>query len=150
MAEPWTPSLEMVADHIPTRTRPIEPPGETRYLNTFTSETTPTDVQAQRHIEDAVVTVLAAVGGVVPDTPTFLSILAREAAALRAAADIEIAYPDRDADMSVTVYEQLNELANAKLERLRQAINDQGHGTSGSLLPIWSMPEPPWWGDYPL
>ncbi|MDX3100449.1 hypothetical protein [Nonomuraea angiospora] len=149
MAEPWTPSLEMVADHIPTRTRPIEPPGETRYLNTFTSETTPTDVQAQRRIEDAVVTVLAAVGGVVPAAPMFLSILAREAAALRAAADIEIAYPDRDAD--VAVYEQLNELANAKLERLVQAINDQGHGTSGSsLLPVWSMPEPPWWGDYLL
>ncbi|MFB9631369.1 hypothetical protein [Nonomuraea helvata] len=149
MAEPWTPSLEMVADHIPTRTRPIEPPGETRYLNTFTSETTPTDVQAQRHIEDAVVTVLGAVGGVVPAAPMFLSILAREAAALRAAADIEIAYPDRDAD--VAVYEQLNELANAKLERLVQAINDQGHGTSGSsLLPVWSMPEPPWWGDYLL
>ncbi|GAA3251658.1 hypothetical protein GCM10020216_085340 [Nonomuraea helvata] len=149
VAEPWTPSLEMVADHIPTRTRPIEPPGETRYLNTFTSETTPTDVQAQRHIEDAVVTVLGAVGGVVPAAPMFLSILAREAAALRAAADIEIAYPDRDAD--VAVYEQLNELANAKLERLVQAINDQGHGTSGSsLLPVWSMPEPPWWGDYLL
>lgn len=148
MAEPWQPLLEQVADHIPTRTRPSDPPGTDTLLGTFTSITTPTDEQATRQIKYACTEVLGAVGGTIPATPTFLYGLASEAAALRAAADIELAYPDRQADVSV--YELLNQRAKDALQRLIDAINDQGSGPEGSLLPQWAMPEPVWYGDYPL
>ncbi|MFI7125991.1 hypothetical protein ACIBQ1_09875 [Nonomuraea sp. NPDC050153] len=148
MAEPWTPSLEQVADHIPTRTRDPNSPGDTSLLGTFTGVTEPTDEQARRHIAAAVAEVLAAVGGTVPATPTFLGHLASEAAALRAAADIELAYPNRNADADR--FAQLDQRAKDALQRLIDAINDQGSGPEGSLLPVWSMPEPVWYGDYPL
>lgn len=149
MADPsWTPSLEQVADHIPTRTRDATAPGTDTLLNTFNGQTTPTDEQASRQITRAVAEVFAAVGGIVPATPTYLPSLASEAAALRAAADIELAYPDRQADVSV--YEQLDQRAKDALQRLIDAINDQGSGPEGSLLPQWAFPQPVWYGDYPL
>ena len=149
MAEPWQPTLEQVADHIPTRTRSTAAaPGDDTLLGTFNASTTPTDEQAARKILAAVAEVLAAVGGTIPATPSYLASLASEAAALRAAADIELAYPDRQADVSV--FEQLDQRAKDALQRLIDAINDQGSGPEGSLLPVWAMPEPVWYGDYPL
>jgi hypothetical protein len=150
VADPsWAPSLEQVADHIPTRTRSTAAaPGDDSLLNTFNAQTTPTDEQARRHIAGAVAEVLGAVGGNIPAIPSFLAGLASEAAALRAAASIELAYPNRDAD--VQVYEQLDRRATAALQRLIDAINDQGSGPEGSLMPVWAMPDPVWYGDYPL
>jgi hypothetical protein len=149
VADPsWAPSLEQVADHIPTRTRDAAVPGDTRLPGTFSSVTEPTDEQARRHIASAVVEVLAAVGGVVPTLPLFLGDLASAAAALRAAASIELAYPNRDADVSV--FTQLDQRATAALARLVEAVSDQGAGPEGGLLPQYSFPEPAWWGDYPL
>lgn len=148
MAETWQPTLEQVADHIPTRTRDATTPSVDTLLGTFNASTTPTDEQATRKILAAVAEVLAAVGGTIPATPSYLASLASEAAALRAAADIELAYPDRQADVSV--FEQLDQRAKDALQRLIDAINDQGSGPEGSLLPVWAMPEPVWYGDYPL
>lgn len=151
MAELWAPSLEQVADHIPTRTRPVSPPGATEYLNTFTAQTTPTDEQAGRRIAAAVVEVQGAVASIaatIPTTPDWLPKLASEAAALRAAAMIELAYPDRDAD--VEVYTQLDQRATAALQRLLDALANTDTGTEGSLLPQYEFPDPVWWGDYPL
>ncbi len=149
MADPsWTPSLEQVADHIPTRTRDAATPGDTALLGTFSSVTEPTDEQARRHIAAAVAEVLAAVGGSVPATPTFLYELASEAAALRAAADIELAYPNRNAD--VDRFPQLDQRAKDALQRLVDAVNDAGSGPEGVLLPVYAFPDPPWHGDYPL
>jgi hypothetical protein len=147
VAESWTPTLEQVADHIPTRTRDAANPGDTSLLGTFTSVTEPTDEQARRHIAAAVVEVLGAVGGTIPDMPVFLAKLASEAAALRAAADIELAYPVRDAD--VNVFTQLDQRAKDTLQRLIDAVSDQGSGPD-ALLPQYSFPEPVWYGDYPL
>lgn len=148
MAETWQPTLEQVADHIPTRTRDSTTPGSDALLGTFNASTTPTDEQAARKILAAVAEVLAAVGGTIPATPTYLASLASEAAALRAAADIELAYPDRDAD--VQVFAQLDQRAKDALQRLIDAVNDQGSGPEGSLLPQWAFPEPVWYGDEPL
>ncbi|MCK2219700.1 hypothetical protein MF672_038780 [Actinomadura sp. ATCC 31491] len=148
MAELWTPTLEQVADHIPTRTRNAASPGDTALSGTFSAQTEPTDEQARRHIAAAVAEVLGAVGGAVPTAPTFLYHLASEAAALRAAADIELAYPNRNADADR--FPQLDQRAKDALDRLKQAMDDQGSGTEGSLLPQWAFPEPAWYGDYPL
>lgn len=148
MAEPWAPLLEQVADHIPTRTRDATAPSDDTLLGTFNASTTPTGEQANRLINAAVAEVLAAIGGTLPATPVFLTGFATEVAALRAAALIELAYPDRQADVSV--YEQLNARADAALQRLVDAVNDAGSGPEGSLLPQWAMPDPPWWGDHHL
>lgn len=149
MAEPWTPSLEQVADHIPTRTRDASQPGDTSLLGTFTSVTEPTDEQAGRHIAAAVAEVLGAVGGTIPVTPVFLYELASEAAALRAAADIELAYPNRNAD--IDRFPQLDQRAKDALQRLIDAVNDAGSGPEGGLLPIWAFPDPVrYGGDYHL
>ncbi|MEV4287355.1 hypothetical protein AB0K40_17765 [Nonomuraea bangladeshensis] len=148
MAEPWTPSLEQVADHVPTRTRNAAEPGDTRLTGTFSAQTEPTDEQARRHIAAAVAEVLGAVGGSVPAAPAFLGHLASEAASLRAAADIELAYPNRNADADR--FAQLDQRAKDALQRLLDAVNDQGGGPEGGLLPVWSMPVPVWYGDYPL
>lgn len=147
MAEPWTPRLEQVADHIPTRTRDAAAAGDTALLGTFTSATEPTDEQARRHIAAAVVEVLGAVGGIVPATPTFLHHLASEAAALRAAADIELAFPNRNADADR--FAQLDQRAKDALQRLLDAIGDQGSGPD-VLMPQWAFPDPVWYGDEPL
>lgn len=148
MAESWQPTLEQVADHIPTRTRDAANPGSDTLLGTFNASTTPTDEQATRQIVAAVAEVLAAVGGTVPATPAHLETLASEAAALRAAADIELAYPDRNAD--VNVFQQLDQRAKDALQRLIDAVNDAGSGPEGALLPVYSFPDPVWYGDYPL
>jgi len=147
VAVSWAPTLEQVADHIPTRTRSAATPGSDTLLGTFNASTTPTDEQASRHIRYACAEVLAAIGAL-SASPAHLTELATEAAALRAAADIELAYPRRQADVSV--YEQLNARATAALQRLVDAVNDAGSGPEGSLLPQWSMPLPSWPGDYPL
>lgn len=147
MAEPWTPSLEQVADHIPTRTRDASAPGDTRLTGTFSAQTEPTDEQTRRHIAAAVSEVLGAVGGTVPVTPAFLHHLAGEAAALRAAADIELAFPNRNADSDR--FAQLDQRAKDALQRLLDAIGDQGSGPD-VLLPQWAFPDAPWYGDEPL
>ncbi|WP_188188049.1 hypothetical protein [Nonomuraea sp. SYSU D8015] len=148
MAESWAPLLEQVADHIPTRTRSADTPSDDTLLGTFNASTTPTGEQAMRHINRAVREVLAAIGGTLPATPAFLTGMATDTAALLAAASIELAYPDRQADVSV--YEHLRQQANDALQRLINAVNDAGSGTDGSLLPVWAMPDPTWPGDYPL
>ena len=148
MAEPWMPSLEQVADHIPTRTRDATVPGDTTLRGTFTSTTEPTDEQARRHITSACAEVMGAVGGTIPAAPAFLFELASEAAALRAAADIELGFPNRNADSDR--WSQLDQRAKDVLQRLIDAVNDQGSGPEGGLLPQYAFPEPVWYGDYPL
>lgn len=138
--EPWAPTLEEVAGHIPTRTRDASTPGSDAFRNTFTDTTTPTETQAQRITDAATATVAGAVGNVT----TLLEPLARDAAGWRAAADIELAYPQREAD--VTVYTQLDSRAKDALARLLTAAEDQGGGPD-ALLPVWSFPEPVWYGD---
>ncbi|WP_326829684.1 hypothetical protein OIE13_05980 [Streptosporangium sp. NBC_01810] len=164
MSVPWVPSLEQVAGHIPARTRATTHPGANNEdalpKGTFTAETQPTDEVAGRFIAAAVAQVAGRVG-TVPSTPTYLVGLATAAAALRAAADIELAYgSDRDADrdankdavrdIDTQIYERLDARAGKALADLVDAIGQGGGGPSGQLLPQWSMPEPPAWGDTDL
>jgi membrane peptidoglycan carboxypeptidase len=148
VAEPWEPTLEQVATRVPTRTRDASVPGEDQMLVTFNAETTPTEEQARRFIAAAVVEVLSAVAGTIPTSPQHVAGMATDAAAWRAAADIELAYPLRDGDLAV--YTQLDARAQAAFERLVAAVDDAGSGPEGSLLPVYAFPEPGWPGDYPI
>ncbi|MEU9888008.1 hypothetical protein [Sphaerisporangium sp. NPDC051011] len=147
VTEPWTPTLEQVADHIPTRTRDSTQPGDETLLGTFTAETTPTDEQANRIIRRAVTEVLSSVGGVVPASPAYLYEMASAAAALRAAADIELTYPARQSDPNL--YERLDQRAKDALDALKDAINAPGAGPE-ARFPQYSFPTPTWPGDYPV
>lgn len=140
----WAPTLAQVADYIPTRTLDATAPGSAVYLGTFTPDTTPTEVQAGRLIDQAVATVSAAAGTV--DASLYL--LATTVAALRAAASIERAYPVRDADINTA--DQLDKRADAELARLLAANGAAGATEPGVVMPLWSFPDPPAWADINL
>lgn len=145
MAETWAPTLDDVAKHIPTRTRD-RTPGSVTLLGTFTANTTPNAGQAQSAIDDAVAAILAVVGPL-PTTGSQVAqiqVAARVAAEWRAAADIEVAYPNREADMRV--YDQLNARAGDALDSLKLAMQEAGSGLV-DVLPDWSFPKAAPWGD---
>lgn len=136
----WAPTLEDVAACVPTRTANVTLPGTDDYLNTFTADTRPTDVQAILVIGKAVADVLGAVSSVT----VRLEPLAKNAAMWRAAADIELAYPDRNADANY--YAQLDERARYEWALFIGAAEEEGSSNSAGV-PQWSMPPPVWWGD---
>jgi len=143
MAEAWAPTLDDVARHIPTRTRDTKTPGSAALLGTFTASTTPTADQAQAHIDAAVLGILSQTG-TLDITDAGLLAQARVAAEWRSAADIEIAYPNRDAD--VAVYSQLDARAKYELAMLLRRLQAQGEGEPASV-PYWSAPDPPPYAD---
>ena len=138
----WAPSLTDVARHIPTRTRDFATPGSDRLLGTFSERTTPTAEQAQSDLDAAVRAVTAEVGDI-PATDA-AEAAARDAAEWRAAADIELAYPNRDA--TVAVARDLDARAKYALDRLKAILAAAGAGTVDQV-PIWAFPDPPVWGD---
>jgi hypothetical protein len=74
---------------------------------------------------------------------------ARSAAAWRAAADIELAYPDRDADLRI--YVLLDQRAKDALAQLVIRIKLGGESIvaddAGVGEPVWSALDPPRWAD---
>jgi len=144
----WTPTLADVADHIPTRTRPTaEWAGSDAMLGTFTAATTPTDEQAARLIRRATAWVEGVIGAPVAAT---VRQLASAAAALRAAYWVELAYPERDAD--VAVYDRLREEAAAALlsataqNAAAGAVAPTPPGVPDDLV-SFSFPDAPRWAD---
>lgn len=121
----------------------MKTPGSDQLLGTFTASTTPTDSQAQAVI-DQVVAVLTADAGSIPANLPGVQVAARTAAEWRAAADIEVAYPVRDAD--VQVYAQLDARANAAYATLFRVLAEAGAGLV-DVEPSWGFPPSPPWGD---
>lgn len=141
MTEPWAPSLTEVGSRCPTKTRDqTGEPGVDDMLGTFNDKTVPTGDMAQPLVNGAIAVVADAVGAI----GAALYDLAMDAAAWRAAADIELAYPQRDGD--IKIYEQLDRRAKLALDRLIAAADDSGAGTDATL-PQWSFPAPVSWGD---
>jgi hypothetical protein len=138
----WAPSLTDVARHIPTRTRDFATPGSDRLLGTFSERTTPTAEQAQSDLDAAVRAITAEVGEI-PATEAAQA-AARDAAEWRAAADIELAYPNRDA--TVAVARDLDTRAKFALDRLKAVLATEGAGLVEDM-PMWAFPDPPAWGD---
>ena len=147
----WAPSLAEVARHIPTRTRDFKTPGSDALLGTFSERTTPTAEQAQADVDAAVRALLAECGPLPttgdPDAIAAVEAAARDAAEWRAAADIELAYPVRDAD--VLVARDLDSRAKAALDRLKIVLSEAGAGFVEDF-PLWQFPDPCPWGDDPL
>jgi hypothetical protein len=142
----WSPTLTQVADYVPARTRPGTPgAGDDTLTGTFTASTRPTGEQVTRLAAAAAAHVSGTVGTV---DPTLYS-LATAAAAQRAAAYVEYAYPERSADLDTG--DKLLALADATLTRLQAAnVAITGVPIGAVLLPVWSMPAPTTYGDLSL
>lgn len=142
------PTLEQVADYIQDRTLAVSSPGTETYLGTFTADTTPTDLQAGRLIGEAVSHVQTRLGHLIDTT---LASQATSIAAVRAAALIELAYPQRAGDLST--YDRLIAMSDAALLAL-QDLNTSlvGAATSSAqtLLPQFAFPAPVLYGDQVL
>jgi hypothetical protein len=143
MAEAWAPALDDVARHIPTRTRDTKTPGSDALLGTFTASTTPDNAAAQAVIDGAVQFILSETGPL-DETEAGLLTAARAAAEWRAAADIELAYPNRDAD--VAVYAELDQRAKDSMAQLVHLLEALGEGFV-EQVPFWSAPNPPVYAD---
>jgi len=89
------------------------------------------------------------VGTLPPSPPASdqIAVQARTAAAFRAAADIELAYPNRDADIRTAVV--LDTRAKDALASLLQAMAIAGAGAI-EPFPVWAAPDPPLWADIDL
>lgn len=140
MAVSWAPTLEEVGGCIPSKTVNVALPGNEDPIGTFTTDTRPTAVQAQVKIDAAVTDVIAAASSV----PTALEGVAKNAAMWRAAADIWLSYPDRDADITAA-YAALDARARYEWDRFTSAAGDQNASTS-AMVPYWNFEESPEWG----
>jgi hypothetical protein len=142
----WAPFLSDVADHIPYLTVDVVTPGSATYYMTFNGNTHPADDSAMRHVDQAVVSVAAAVGTV----NAALSEQAKLVASLRAAASILRAYPrDPNDPNDRALAQDLDRRADAELGRLIDANTAAGEATvpPSGLLPIYSFPVAVSWGD---
>jgi hypothetical protein len=137
----WSPFLSDVADHVPFLTIDLTQPGAQVFLGTFTGYTSPTDEQAQRHIDDAVSIVGAGFGTLTGSLPR----MARSVAAMWAAATLCRAFArDRDdRDMADAIQRQ----ALAALVVLKGAVDNAG-GDTLSAAPVLIAPDPVAWGDW--
>jgi hypothetical protein len=128
----WSPFLSAVGDYIPSKTRDITP-GSDVIFGTFNGLTHPDDGQVQRMLDNAVTGILSRITSVAPS----MWDQAGAVAALRAAADIELAWPDRSSDL--TLYTALSARYEAEFCKLDDL--------SSAALPSWSMPDAPNWKD---
>lgn len=149
MAEAWAPGLADVAKHVPRRTRDSKSPGSDRLLMTFNANTTPTDADVQQLIDDAVSSMVAQVG----DLPALATEAPEIADAARVfiewsvSADIEVSYPNRDADLLTS--DRLRARAQAQWTVLMAALAAAAGGgpAVADVIPSWGFPDPPPWGD---
>lgn len=136
----WSPDLRRVGSHIPSRTRD-QTTGEP--VGTFTDDTYPTGDQVEQIITSAVAAVAGQVGRpVVPAAHP----LCETAAALWAAYWVELAWPDRDGNVSV--FARLRDDAVMLTEQAKSVNVGAGGGTDGTpdddgvpdQLPLYSFP----------
>jgi hypothetical protein len=140
----WTPSLERVAAYVPRRTLVGSVDGYGTTRRTFDTTTTPQAGDVTALIEDAVAWVLDRTGAL----HITLYDSGRGLAARRAAAFVELGYPDNRDDIGVA--EQLLrslEIDLAALADANTALTGDDPATPGvddvAVLPYWSFPATP-------
>lgn len=137
---PWSPFLSDVADHVPFLTIDQRTPGSQLYLGTFTGWTSPTDEQAQRHIDRAASIVGAGFGTLTGTLPG----MARTVTAIWAAASLARAFARDQTGRDIAA--ALTAQATAELKVLQQAV-DGASETTLDARPVLIAPPPVPWGD---
>lgn len=140
----WSPFLSDVGDHVPWLTVDTTTPGGQFYLGTFTGDTTPTDEQAQRHVDEATALMRPAI----PNISSGLYPAARAVAALRAAASLARAFARRPEDLNTA--DRLDARADSAWKVLIDAAESEGTQAGAPGVPHWSFPVPVTWGDTDL
>lgn len=148
----WRPTLSRVASYVPSRPLVPAADGSNRDLMTFDATTRPTGAQVDQLIDDAVNWVTDRCGTLA----TALYESATACAAIRAAGFVELGYPERNDPMKSTANttsDRLLKQADLMLESLA-ARNEALTGADGdtpdpavALMPRWSFPPAPAWGD---
>jgi hypothetical protein len=136
----WSPFLSDVADHAPFLTVDTRTPGSQTWLGTFTGWTSPTDEQAQRHIDQATALVGAGFGTLSGTLPK----MARAVAAMFAAASLIRAFARGADDLALAA--ALLAQAQTALTTLKEAADNAGADTL-SARPVLYAPTPVPWGD---
>lgn len=146
----WAPTLEQVGARIPTRTRPIGGVTDT-LLGTFDDTTYPTGQQVTLMIAQECAAAAACAGlPVVAEAHAIVNLLAT----LRVCYAVELAYPERDADVSV--YDQFRQQAEALCKSAAMVNAAAGGGTTDPgagdtdgppIFPAWSFPDAPPYAD---
>jgi hypothetical protein len=136
----WSPFLSDVADHVPFLTISQSVPGSQVYLGTFTGDTSPTDEQAQRHVDQAVAIVGAGFSTLTGQLPR----MARAVAASWAAATLALAFARDQTGRDIAA--ALRAQAAAELKVLQGAVENSGESTL-SAVPVLNAPSPVPWGD---
>jgi hypothetical protein len=136
----WSPFLSDVADHVPFLTISQSAPGSQVYLGTFTGDTSPTDEQAQRHVDQAVAIVGAGFSTLTGQLPR----MARAVAAVWAAATLALAFARDQTGRDIAA--ALRATAAADLKVLQGAVENSGESTLNAL-PVLNAPPPVPWGD---
>lgn len=141
----WAPTVSDVAMCIPYRTVNVNLPGESKPTGTFSVDTIPNATQ----VGDTIAFACESVMHSVKTLHTQVQDIAKCAAMWRAAADIELAYSERDADVNET-YVRLNERAELELATLIRTnaiwLNTEP-GDPLLTVPYWSFPDPTTHGD---
>lgn len=141
----WTPGLPDIGAYVTSRTLDNSTPGDATPTGTFSQDTYPTDGQVAGLTPGGVEWVTAVTG---PIDGT-LTDLAKATAALRVAGLVELSFPLRDAD--VTNAQNLLDAATAQRADLASAniaITGVDPHEAAQLMPQWSQPSSPYWGDY--
>jgi hypothetical protein len=147
--EPWAPTLADIGRHIPTRTRDTRTPGSDQMLGTFTPYTTPDDTQAQKCADAAVQWVLSQTGPL-PAGDENTEQQARTCAEWYAAASIELAYPNRDADLRLYALldQRAKDAMTTLITRIKLGGQSIGDASEGAGEPAWESLGPPRWADH--
>lgn len=141
----WRPELWHVAAYVPRRTIVGAVDGFGVSRKTFDDTTTPSNAEVANLITDACNWVAVAAGTI----DASLTEAARGAASRYAAGLVELTYPDNGddlntADILLKQAEQMRrDLAAANIAI---TVDDPATDTD-NLLPVWSFPSPPGWGD---
>lgn len=139
----WSPFLSEVADFVPWLTVSTITPGDQTYLGTFNGNTSPTDEQAQRHVDAAAAFVGAGFGTLT----TTLQDMARTVTAMWAASTLALAFARNAEDRATAA--ALERQAASSLKSLQAAADNAG-ADNLSAVPVMYAPAPVWYGDLPL
>lgn len=141
----WSPGLTDIGAYVTSRTLDNSTPGDATPTGTFSQDTYPTDGQVQGLVPGCCEWVTSVTGPI----DSTLTDLAKATAALRVAGMVELSFPIRDAD--VTNAQNLLDAATAQRADLASAniaLTGVDPHEAAQLLPQWSQPTPPYWGDY--
>lgn len=153
MSVAWAPTTVQVADYATSRTVAIDVPGTDAPSGDFTVSTYPTGAQVSRLIDGSCSWVLAGLDAALMSSDPDVVSSATTVAAIRTAGMIELTYPERDADIQTAT--ALLAQADKMLVGLNSQNNQSAYQNAGSvnpmaLVPIYSFPDPPWYGDRDL